>query len=235
MSAPPRPNRSALSRFLNVHAGARAVIVCNGPSLNRMDLSFLRGEIVFGMNKIHLGLEKFGFVPRYLVAVNDRVIAQETAALAALPCVKFITARMGHLLPEGPLTYHINTDHGLRDRFIHDITMGVREGHTVTHACLQIARYMGFAEVVIVGMDHNFTHKAAPNAVERMEGDDPNHFHPGYFKGHDWEAPNLAESEISYAESRRVFEAEGRRIIDATVDGKCEIFEKADYRRLFGL
>lgn len=227
--------QSPLTRFQNIHAGQRAVIVCNGPSLNQMDLSFLRNEIVFGMNKIHLGLDRFGFYPRYLVAVNDRVIAQETAALQAMTCVKFVTHRAAPLLPANPLTFHINTSHELRRRFYRDITYGVSEGHTVTHACLQIARYTGFDTVVIIGMDHRFKDQGVPNAVEHMEGPDPNHFSPSYFAGKDWEAPNLAQSELSYQAARDVYQNEGRQIIDATVDGACTIFEKADYRQVFGL
>ena len=226
---------SPLTRFHNIHIDQRAVIVCNGPSLNKMDLSFLRGEVVFGMNKIHLGLDKFDFYPRYLVAVNDRVITQEAVALRALTCVKFITHRMASLLPANSLTFHINTSHELRCRFYRNITLGVREGHTVTHACLQIARYMGFAEVVIIGMDHRFKDHGVPNAVEHMEGPDPNHFSPEYFAGKDWEAPNLLQSEISYLAARSVFEAEGRKIIDATLDGGCTIFDKVDYHQVFDI
>ena len=228
-------NLARLSRFKNMHVGKRIVIVCNGPSLNAMgDLSFLNDEIVIGLNKIHLGLRRFGFYPRYLVAVNDKVILQDAAAVSAMTSVKFVPDRSAHLLPADSLTYHMRT-RGLKKRFFHDITEGVSEGHTVTHAGLQIARYMGAAGVVIIGMDHRFQTTQAPDVAEFLHGPDPNHFDPGYFGDKYWDAPNLVESERSYAISRAMFEAEGRYIIDATPEGSCQIFEKRDWREFFKL
>lgn len=228
----PPASGERLRQFQGRHVGERCVIVCNGPSLNKMDLGFLQHETVFGLNKIYLGLEDFGFYPDYLVAVNRKVIEQSRAPYAAMRCTKFISTRGADLLPEDAQTFHIQTI-GLDGLFYPDITQGVREGHTVTHAALQIAYYMGFAEVVIIGMDHHFPESGQPNAALRMAGDDPNHFSPEYFKNKDWDAPNLEGSETSYRAARAAFEAAGRKILDATVDGRCDIFEKADYRTLF--
>ena len=224
---------SRLALFRDMHRGERCVLVCNGPSLNRMELGFLRDEIVFGLNKIYLGLEGFGFYPRYMVAVNDKVIRQSAEVYRAMTSVKFLSESCADAVPEDSLTFHIRTE-GLPERFYHDITQGVRGGHTVTHAAFQIIRYMGFAEVVVIGMDHNFPSSGQPNEALHMEGDDPNHFSPAYFRGHDWDAPNLAESEVSYRLARQIFEEEGRRIVDATLGGACDVFEKADYRQVFG-
>jgi hypothetical protein len=223
----------ALTRFRDLHYGQRAVIVCNGPSLNAMDLRPLRNELVIGMNKIHLGLERFGFQPRYVTAVNPRVVEQSAAAMAALPAIKFIGARAAGSLPEDVLTHHI----GILNppvQFSGDLTRGVREGGTVTFVALQIAFYMGFSEVVIVGMDHRYRFEGAPHEAHHLIGPDVNHFSPDYFSGHVWDNPDLARSEASYAEARRIFEAAGRRIIDATVGGACKVFEKADYGTILG-
>ena len=54
-----------------------------------------------------------------------------------------------------------------------------------------------------------------------------------YFAGAQWDNPDLARSEESYRIAREAFEEDGRRIIDATVNGACEVFEKQDYRELF--
>jgi hypothetical protein len=223
---------SSLSRFKDIHAGERIVIVCNGPSLNRMNLSFLRQEITFGLNKIHLGLQNFGFYPRYLAAVNDKVIAQEAEALRAMTSVKFISDRSAHLLPADALTFHLHTTR-IPDPFCHDIAQGVREGHTVTFVALQIAYYMGAREVVLIGMDHHFTRNGPPGSTQQMGSHDPNHFSPAYFANQPWDAANLAQSEASYRIARQVYEADGRRIIDATLGGACPVFEKADYRTVF--
>lgn len=224
---------SRLERFHDLHHGARAVLVCNGPSLNRMDLGFLRREIVIGLNKIHLGLGRFGFYPRYVVAVNPRVVEQAWSDLAAMTAIKFIGARAASHLPEDAFTHHVPLC-SPPVVFSRDLTQGFREGGTVTHAALQVAYWMGFAEVVIIGMDHRFSFEGAPHEAKHMAGPDPNHFSPDYFAGQTWDNPDLARSEASYAEARRIYEASGRRILDATLDGACQIFEKVDYKSVFG-
>ncbi|MEJ2125840.1 MAG: hypothetical protein P8Y47_13870 [Alphaproteobacteria bacterium] len=93
---------------------------------------------------------------------------------------------------------------------------------------------MGFKEVVIIGMDHHYEYSGAPNEAHFLEGADTNHFSPDYFGGgQTWDNPDLAHSKESYRIARAEFEKDGRRIIDATLDGACTIFEKADYRTLF--
>lgn len=229
MTPPPR-----LARFRGLYRGRRGVIVCNGPSLNAMDLACLRREVVIGLNKIHLGLPRFGFWPAALVVVNPRVAEQAAPAIRSLACLKFVGSRAAAHLPEDAFTHHVTS---LKPpvTFSQDLTDGFREGGTVTHAALQVAFWLGFAEVVIVGMDHRFAYDGPPNAARRMEGPDPNHFDPGYFAGQTWDNPDLALSEASYAAARAIYEAAGRRIVDATVDGACTVFEKADYRTVFGL
>jgi hypothetical protein len=224
-----------LRSFKDRHQGERVVLVANGPSLNRMDLGFLRKETVIGVNKIYLGFRNFGFYPRYYVAVNRKVIAQAANEIKALNCVKFIARHSGDLVPESGLVYHIETINPPA-RFCSDIAMGVHEGWTVTYAALQIAYFMGFAEVIIIGLDHRYEFIGQPNEPHRLEGPDSNHFSPDYFGGGQvWDNPDLAHSEESYRIARSEFEKVNRRIVDATVNGACTVFEKADYRRLFGL
>lgn len=218
----------------NRHHGETAILVANGPSLNRMDLSPLRHATVIGMNKIFLGFKRFHFYPRYYVAVNAKVIEQSVEQIKALNCVKFISKRSGDLIPENALTYHIDTQNPAA-RFCHDITQGVHEGWTVTYAALQVAYFLGFKTVIIIGMDHHFDYNGAPNEAHVLDGPDPNHFSPDYFgHGQTWDNPDLAHSEESYRIARAEFEKDGRRIIDATLDGACTIFEKADFTELFG-
>lgn len=223
---------SRLARFRGRHDGERVVLVANGPSLNRMNLRFLQRETTIGLNKIYQGVQRFRFYPRYLVAVNRKVLEQAYREIAAMRCVKLIGERGSDLLPEDALTYHLRTKNP-PSRFCKDIERGVHEGWTVTYAALQIAYYMGFREVVIIGMDHRFKFSGEPNESRMLEGSDTNHFSTEYFAGRTWDNPDLQRSEESYRIARQVLEADGRRIIDATVDGDCNVFEKCDYRTLF--
>jgi Protein of unknown function DUF115 len=223
-----------LEALRNRHRGERCVLMANGPSLNKMDMSLVRRDPLIGLNKIYLGFQRFGVYPRYYVAINPVVLAQAAPEIRALRCVKFLGSHAPAAgLAEDALTYLVDTEQ-VPARFSTDLCHGMHEGWTVTHAALQVAYHLGFAEVVIVGLDHRYRFEGQPNETHTLQGPDPNHFSEDYFgHGQRWDNPDLARSEESYRLARQAFEADGRRIIDATLDGACTIFEKADYRSVF--
>ena len=51
----------------------------------------------------------------------------------------------------------------------------------MTYVALQVAFYLGFEQVILIGVDHNFATKGKPNTTVVSQGDDPNHFNPAYF------------------------------------------------------
>lgn len=221
-----------MERFKNRHLNERCVLVCNGPSLNKMDLSFLKNETVIGLNKIFLGFSTFNFYPRYYVSVNKKVLQQSKNEINKLTCVKFLSDRVPGEFKSNALTNIIKSEF-YTDDFSYDISEGVQEGYTVTYAALQIAFYLGFKEVYIIGMDHRFSFQGKPNEENLLTGKDINHFSQNYFADKKWDNPDLENSERYYKVARKVFESNGRKIIDATVDGACTIFPKAKYTKLF--
>ena len=70
---------------------------------------------------------------------------------------------------------------------------------------------------------------AAQRARQLMKGEDPNHFDSSYFQGHEWHTADLKNNERFYGFARQEYEKDGRRIVDVTLDGKCQVFEKANY------
>lgn len=230
-----------LTALKNVHQGQRAFIIGNGPSLKQTDLQKLKGEVTFGMNRIYLMFAELGFSTTYLSVVNDLVIEQTASDLAALPIPKFLTWRSCRFFSSDqfPNSQAANLPTFLyttydSPRFSRDVRGRVWEGATVTYVTLQLAFHMGFSEVYLIGVDHNYETKGTPNTTITSTGDDPNHFSGQYFgKGFRWQLPDLETSEMAYKMARQAYEKAGRRVLDATVGGKLTIFEKVDYNSLF--
>lgn len=230
---------SRLSRLKGKHSGKDAFLMCNGPSLNRVDFSSLDlGQFVlFGLNKIHLGINLGIPLPHYTIAVNKKVIIHLTQD----PTFQFNTVifshRAGQVLPESDEVFYINTNPHNLPRFSLDCHVGVHEGWTVTHAALQIIFYMGIRRCVIVGLDHNFsTDPTRANETETKVGEDLDHFVPHYFSdGQDWDLPDLENSELSYRSARLMFEKVGGLILDATAGGKCDVFLKSSLADAFSI
>jgi len=223
-----------LELYKNRHIGERVVIVCNGPSLNKMDLSFLKNEHVIGLNKIYLGFKKYRFYPKYYVAVNEKVLRQSHQEIKKLTCIKFLSARATEFFSENSLTHIIDTKNP-KERFTKDLQKGLEEGWTVTYAALQVAYYLGFTKVIIIGMDHKFSFQGKPNETRFLKGDDSNHFCSTYFANKEWDNPDLENSEKSYQLAKDIFEKGNRQVFDATVNGACNIFDKKNYADIFGL
>jgi len=179
-----------------------------------------------------------GFSTTYLVSINDLVIEQCAQEMAALSLPRFFAWRSRrhfeplNLSPDQLPTFLYTTYTG--PRFSTDVSGRVWEGATVTNVALQLAFHMGFEQVILIGVDHNFASKGQANKTVVSEGDDPNHFSPNYFsKGFRWQLPDLETSEIGYAMARKAYEQAGRQVLDATVGGKLNIFPKVDYDTLF--
>jgi hypothetical protein len=123
----------------------------------------------------------------------------------------------------------------IRDFFQYDLTRPMVVGATVTFVTLQLAFYMGFQTVYLVGLDHNYKEKGIPSKTEtRVPDRDESHFHANYFpKGYKWQLPDLLRSEIEFDITRKAFEADGREVLDATIGGKCQIFKKVSFEDIF--
>jgi hypothetical protein len=246
----------SLRQLKNRFKGEKCFIIGNGPSIKKTDLSLLKREYTFGLNRIYLNYENMGFEPTFYCAVNSNVIDQFHADIDKLNSIKFISS-----IAEGKLTNLWNTflvkslvprdTPGTLKTIKNDISNGIHstwdkrhfnlnfetcswhEGWTVTYCALQVAYYMGFSTIFLVGVDHKFVSSGIPNKSTVAIGEDDNHFHPDYFSnGTIWQFPDLQRSEESFKIAKRVFERDGRKIFDATIDGHLNIFPKIDYSKI---
>jgi hypothetical protein len=222
-----------LANFKDLHGGQRCFIIGNGPSLKQTDLSKLRGEFTFGLNRIYLMFSELGFTTTYFVTVNSLVIEQCAEDIRRLSIPKFLSWRSHKLIqPSQDMIFLHTTYTGAR--FAQDARGRLWEGATVTNVALQLAYHMGFKQSILIGVDHNYKTQGKPNTTITSQGDDPNHFHAGYFgKGFRWQLPDLETSERGYHMARLAYEQAGRQVLDATVGGKLTIFPKVEYDSLF--
>lgn len=210
-----------MDRFYNIHSGETGLIIGNGPSLKNVPLEFLKKYTSFGTNRIYL---MDGFTPTYYVSVNPLVVEQSIEQINGLTSAKFIPKQFASRIPGAfPLVSHYSPCFSMNPRAY------VYEGYTVTYVCMQLAYFMGFDTVLLVGVDHRFSFQGSPNEERVAEGPDPNHFHPEYFSnGTHWNNPDLERSEESYRMAKDVFDRDGKRIINLTDGSALDIFEKGE-------
>lgn len=224
-----------LEQFRNKHEGEDCFIIGNGPSLNNMDLSLLNEYHTFGLNKIFMIFDRKPFNLSYHVAVNPHVIKQSKREIIKLSCQSFLASVPA--LINSVISDNIFYLGGTKPNksFFKDVTQGINEGYTVTYVAMQLAYFMGFKNIYLIGVDHNFNQIGDPNETQKMDGDDPNHFDPNYFKGQNWQLADLEASEVSYVIANYYFSKDGRNIYDATLNGKLNVFDKIDFNEAIKL
>ena len=231
-----KKNREYIQKFQGIHKGKRCFIVANGPSLLKTNLDLLEDEYTFGMNRIYLNFERSTFRPTYHVTVNELILEQWADEISQLKMPKFLNwNRRSYYGDPDSKTYFLKSKMAINDSFQYNLTRPVIFGATVTFVALQLAYYMGFQKVILIGLDHNYTDKGIPSKTEtRTPEHDESHFHAQYFpKGFKWQLPDLLRSEIEFEITRKAFEADGRDVLDATIGGKCQVFKKINYQSLF--
>lgn len=260
-------SRERIEAFKDRHRGERCFIMGNGPSLNRMDLNLLRGETVFASNAAFLLFDRVDWRPKYYACADTRVLQDRgleiAAALAETPGMTgFFPATVtvhdggGQTLdarafvpPAANVVYfneiYNDPTRGVAGMFSLDAADHLRSPRTVTITLLQLAAYMGFDEIYLIGCDTDYVVPASvvQDGPETEGGklfltssadDDPNHFDPRYFgKGRRWHQPQVERMIEHYQFARDALDAAGVRVFNATAGGRLEVFPRIAFDDLF--
>lgn len=244
----PEADVNQLEKFRNAFLGKRCFIIGNGPSLNNHDLLLLENEYTFGVNSFYYKTKETGFRPTFYVVEDTSVMKENLQEIKNYYApFKFFPTIYKRLHPKTPNTFFFTMNRGFYEksspnycvpRFSTDATKELFCGQSVTYINMQLAYFMGFSEVYLIGMDFSYvipkSHKRTGDVL-LSDSDDMNHFHKDYFgKGKTWKDPKLDRVGMNYRQAKLVFESTNRKIYNATVGGSLEIFDRIDYYSLFG-
>lgn len=243
----PKEYNDKLKSLKNKYKGKRCFIIGNGPSLNKCDLKLLKNEYSFAVNGIFYKTKEMGYKPNFYMVEDNHVVADNLREINRYKCeYKFFPYNYTNMIVPDENTIFIPMDCGFyrenhpyfcKPRFSKDVPNEIFAGQSVTIMQLQMAYHLGFTEVYLIGMDFSY---ALPDSTI-VEGcnytsqeDDVNHFHPDYFgKGKKWHDPQLDRVLSNYKKCQEEFESDGRKIYNATVGGKLEMFERVEFNSLF--
>ncbi len=240
-------NKKKLRKLKNKFEGQRCFILGNGPSLNKMDLSKLENESSFAVNGIFYKTDEMGYKPTFYVVEDGAVMNDNKKRINQFKCeYNFFPSIYKKDVKNRKNTFFFNMDRSFYEkrssyfeipRFSPECSDRIFCGQSVTIVNLQLAYYLGFKEVYLIGMDFNYdipdSLKIDGHVFESTE-DDVNHFHPDYFgKGKKWHDPKLHNVLKSYKMAKLMFELDDRKIYNATDGGKLDVFDRVNYNSLF--
>jgi len=232
---------SFLDKIHNMYDGQRCFIIATGPSLNRTNLSLIKDEISFGVNTFFKGTEKFGVNPKYWVVADSKVFKQNYKELNTIDTTLFLgcgTAiefcenynKYSKIFKKLPILLRRKGTLGDYTKIFPNIIHGIHRGGTVTIIALQIAFHMGFNEVYLVGVDCNYS----GNKIHHFDGEKYD-FQYGGSEGEEFkkgEAEHWSEVFASYEICKQAYEKDNRKIYNATLGGKLEVFERKSLENL---
>lgn len=237
-------SKSYFDSIKGIHAGRRAFVVGNGPSLRMSDLEKIEGEISIASNKIYLAFPNVNWRPSYYVVADDLVwnkirniiptelypvlIPHYLESDDSVPCQTFRTLRFSGLQREMGKSLDLV-------EFSTDIGNGLYGTCTVTFENLQIAAHLGCNPIYIIGCDHKYIGEVnviRDNVIPH--GSTSNHFIENYRR--EGELVNPAPIEImnrGYREARIFSDSQSVKIYNATRGGCLDAFERIDFDSLF--
>ena len=219
----------------DIHKGKRCFIIGNGPSLTASDLNMLKNEFTFAANRIFYMFDKTEWRPTYYCSQDMVVIDDIKERLSdVLPeCEKmFLIRKCYNLVPEDvrkskkALFYCVRykTSHG-NLKFCDDISYHISGGSTITYAALQIAVYMGFKDIYLIGVDNNYASSSFKDNGIGEQGVKSSYFE-GMPTNIKMTKPNPDVSTFSFMTAKEYADSHGINIYNATRGGKLEVFPR---------
>ncbi len=258
-----RANYQHLRGYHNTYVGKRCFIMGNGPSLNKTPLEKLEDEYVWGLNRCHLLFDRISWQPKFITAVDNVVIpdiADEIQdVIATHPDIAFFFPeefyRKEVLKPNANVLWFrqrpMEPSKDVLGFFSYNAGCYLRVPHTVSITALQLAVYMGFNPIYLIGCDTSYTIPEDvdtkgttfdPASGEKIEGyvmtsktnNDPNHFTPEYFgSGSKWHHPNVNGMLFGYQMAKKYCNSRGVDVFNATIGGELEVFPRIEFSTIF--
>ena len=238
-------NTEEMKKLKGKYTGQRCFIVGNGPSLTVEDLEKLKGEITFGSNRIFTIYGKTDWRPTFY-ANQDQVVLEnmlaelnETVEQSEL---SFMSAHNYALCGEQLKKFdnvlwmakRFSPPHNNRYGFSGDVSKEVIEGLTITYTCIQIAAYMGFSEIYLLGIDHNYPIEIDDDGnIVKNDDSVKAYFGDAMVSMSDINLPKVVEMTRAYISAEKYSKENGFRVYNATRGGKLEAFERVDFDKLF--
>ncbi|MCK5603709.1 hypothetical protein KAR91_17615, partial [Candidatus Pacearchaeota archaeon] len=180
------------------------------------------------------------YIPDYYCIIDEAMLHH---------CLPTLTDHWEYGDPSGPMWVEgwrpkrkmfLRAEAGLEDNYwiypvvlngySRDINGFVVMGGTVTYAMMQLATFMGFSKILLVGVDHYYP-KSMTGEAEGFtaEGKDPDHFvceggQPYFEPGKSYARPE--DTTKSYMAAKMFFDQFNIKCINLTEGTKLDVFEK---------
>lgn len=221
------------------YKGQRCFIIGNGPSLRISDLERLSSEITFSANRIYKIFEKTNWRPSFYLAVDPNFIRSSWKELDDYNLKEMflgtdLSFDMSQFKNKATRIFEytkfkINKWNDLTANVSEDVSKYFSVGYTVTFTSIQMAIFMGFKEIYLLGVD--FSYSSVRDINGKIHNDNTV---KDYFFGEKFTetVQSYYSSLHAYKEAKDYCDKHDIRIVNLTRGGKLEVFERADFDQI---
>ncbi len=225
-----------LKKYKNIHIGKRCFIIGNGPSLTAEDLSLLHknNEISFASNRIYNIFDKTDWRPTYYASEDEIIVKGIEKEIEKIETkARFIPVNLlwyqdiniknaEYFYLQCSKEKYLNK-YGISENIDKDI---ICKG-TVTATLMQIAFYMGFNEIYLIGVDHNYRVTTSGDGKVTVDNNVKDYFSEKYETGIENQlVHNMEHTTISFKEVKQYADEKNINIYNITRGGKLEVFPR---------
>ena len=230
------PRYTIIKKFADCHHGERCFIIATGPSLSIVDIEKLNNEVTFGMNSICKLFGQTFWRPTYY-GIQDRQVYEKLEA----ELIKnfdsdeyndriFVADELSkyYAIPDRFIQFPYNGNYHIYGRdyddyyvkFSDNAYQVVYDGYTITYSLIEIAVYMGFKEIYLLGTDCLYNSSGKNHVVE--SGFIPrNHYQNAYER-----------LIVGYNGVKKYMDSHDVNIYNATRGGALEVFPRVEFDQL---
>ena len=237
---------AAIQKYKNFYEGRRCFIIGNGPSLTIKDLETLRthGEISIASNSIYNLFGATDWRPTIYTVHDFQEIKKTREKISAVKTeLKLVAMSADGRIYDigGAVLLRLIDPTNDAIHFSDDISKCVYDGSTVTYVSIQCAAYMGFRQIILLGVDHSFAREQTKDGKVTVRDDVKNHFQ-NYQTDDFWGNGQKDEEAVvfpvdfateAFIVAKHYADEHGIEILNATRGGKLEVFRRVNFDTLF--
>lgn len=211
--------------YKDIHNGERCFIIATGPSLTMQDLENLKNEKTISMNSICKLYDQTDWRPTYFAVQDDKVFETLQEIIRAHSEVPvFISDNVPSRFKREKAWVEFPTDTKYHSydilkqkyyaRFSDDAYDIVYDGYSIAYSCIELAVYMGFKEIYLLGADCTYLGEKEHFVDSGVED-----------RSRKYATPKLI---VGYEKVKEYADSHGIKVFNATRGGVLEVFPRVD-------
>lgn len=234
-------NMKKLYGYMNKYDGERCFIIGNGPSLKASDLDTLKNEYTFGSNMIYKIYDQTSWRPTFHCTIDKicaAYLSKEFKEHISSPL--FTNRSVYNIMEEKPDDVIFVRDFAKGPYRVskHFLSYYYPSGATVTSFVMELALFMGFKEIYLLGVDctnvfgengHFTNNYVSKNIIKeditriyaKITADEKNVESAAKY--------SIDKSLYAYSKLEEFSKTQNAKIYNATRGGNLEVFERIDF------